>query len=138
MIGRKVGLMLRTRTAACVALALSIGACKGFADDVRAVMSLAQALNERYRQPVKVNINNRSHLVITFQSAPVTASSADEREAFAREVAVFAREKYVNAQTLDDITVAFIDAKSFGPVNVTSSQGSYVWTIAELKPESPD
>lgn len=114
--------------AAAVAAALALAACQGIKD----MMGVMTALNEHYHLAMNVNLNNGSHLVITLVNAPQADWADIDREAFAHEVAAFAKSHYAHPDALDDITVAFQSKSGAGPVTFTRGGGSYRWKVAEL------
>ena len=103
--------------------------------DLKEIVNLAVDIQQQYKAPVNVNINNKSHMVITFQNAPQSAVKADnaERAELAREVAKFATTHYKKAAELEDVTIAFADVSSTGPVTVTRTERPYKFSIGELK-----
>jgi hypothetical protein len=103
--------------------------------DLKEIVNLAVAIQQQYKAPVNVNIHNKSHLVITFQNAPQGAVKADnsERAGLAREVAKFAITHYKKAADLEDVTIAFADVSSNGPVTITRTERPYTFSIGELK-----
>jgi len=102
--------------------------------DLKNVMALAEALQVHYHLPANVNINNGSHLAITFQNvdASLKTDSAG-RAAFAHDVAVFAKAHYPAAEELDDISIRFATVSSSGPLTTTRTDAPYSFTVAELK-----
>lgn len=103
--------------------------------DIKEIVNLAVAIQQEYKAPANVNVRNKSHLVITFQNAPQAAAKADnvERAEFARGVARFATAHYKKAAELEDITIAFADVSSNGPVTVTRTDAPYRFSMRELK-----
>jgi hypothetical protein len=121
-------MMRFVRLSSLAALAL-LGAC----GDVKSVMALSSALQTQYHLPANVRINNGSHLAITFQNADRTLKlDSLGRASFARDVAAFAKAHYSKASSLTDVTVAFANVSSTGPVTITRGEGQYVFQSSEL------
>jgi hypothetical protein len=112
-----------------VILLLAVG-CAGLQD----VMTLANSIRQRYQVPANVNINNGTHLIITFANLPpsVTADSVG-RAVFAHDVAEFAEHQYREATKLEDVTIGFSKVSSIGPITVSRTEAPYRWTVAELR-----
>jgi hypothetical protein len=92
------------------------------------------ALKKEYHVPANVNLNNRTHLSITFQSPPAAVAKGDEaaREWVAREAATFAKQHYLEAGQLDDITITFANVSNYGPVTVTRTDTPFSFRVRDL------
>jgi hypothetical protein len=114
-----------------IAAVLTLGACV----DLKEIMALSAALQEQYHAPANVSINNRSHLVVTFQNLPQESLKADSagKERFARDVALFAKSHYRDSAKLDDITIVFANVKSAGAITITRSDAPYSFATRDLK-----
>lgn len=121
-----------TRIMATLALATSLAAA-GCAD-LRGLASLSAGLRSQYGLPANVNLNNGSHLRITFQNLPPDKVPDDSsaRAQFAHDVAAFARHHYPDASRLDDISVAFATVSKTGPVTISKVDGSYDFPVKSL------
>ncbi len=102
--------------------------------DLKAVMALAEALQTEYHMPVNVNINNGSHLTVTFPNDAMAQLKLadDDREKFARGVARFAVSHY-HGEAISDVQIAFQSVSSAGPITVTRSEAPFRFTADELK-----
>jgi hypothetical protein len=105
--------------------------------DMKALYSLVNALQGEYHVPVNANLNG-SHLVLLFARFPQAKLSPDERAAFARDIARFARAHYAGAARLTDIGVGTVQRSGAGPVTFTRTEVPYRFTIAELDDSSGD
>ena len=123
--------MRRIASLAAAVLAVSAVGCA----DLKAVTTLATALQNEYHVPVNVNVNHNgsgSHLVLLFAKFPETKLGPDERAAFARDVARFARAHYAGAAQLTDVTIGSVKRSGAGPVTFTETSVPYRFTMAEL------
>ncbi|MFL5561468.1 MAG: hypothetical protein ACJ79K_08345 [Gemmatimonadaceae bacterium] len=125
---------LLTRALVAAAVIALAGGCEGMKD----VMAEASALSDRFHEPMNININNGSHLVITLVNAPERELDDAGREGYAREIAAFAKSHWPHPDALTDITVAYSSQSSTGPLTITRGNGSYRWTADELPNVSPD
>lgn len=103
--------------------------------DLKAVTSLATALQNEYHVPVNVNVNrdgSGAHLVLLFAQFPQSKLGPDERAAFARDVARFARAHYAGAAQLTDVRIGSVKRSGAGPVSFTETSVPYRFTMAEL------
>ncbi|MFN2563707.1 MAG: hypothetical protein ABR499_01680 [Gemmatimonadaceae bacterium] len=116
--------------AARVLAAAQLAACA----DLKAVNDLAVELQARYPSLTNVAVNNRSHLVLTFDRAVVANLDSAGRKAFAFEAARFARTRFRGARPLEDVSVAFVERSARGPVTITRTERPYRWPLAELPP----
>jgi hypothetical protein len=124
-----MGMRTRFRIGATAVLAaIVVSGCQGLKD----VMALYTALDQRFHQPMNVNLNNDSHLVITLVNAPERELDDAGREDYAREIAAFARSRWPHRAQLDDITVAYSSVSKKGVVTYTSTTASYRWRLDEL------
>lgn len=94
--------------------------------------ALYTALDQRFHEPMNVNINNGSHLVITLVNAPEDELDDAGREDYARQIAAFAKSKWPHPDQLDDITVAYSSVSKKGIVTYTNTSASYRWRLDEL------
>lgn len=123
--------MRRSALVALLAGLLGALACA----DLKALTSLVAALQSEYHVPVNANVNtdrNGSHLVLLFAQLPQPKLGPDERAAFARDVARFARAHYTGATRLTDISVGTVQRSGAGPVTYTQTSVPYHFTMAEL------
>lgn len=102
--------------------------------DLKELMTFMGALQAEYRMPANVNLANGGHLQITFQSLTPDLQKADssDRASFARDVAIFTKSHYPRPARLEDVTVAFANVSSMGPVTITRSDGAYSFRMREL------
>ena len=102
--------------------------------DMKAIMGLADALQTEYHMPVNVNVNNGSHLTVTFpKDAVAQLKLSDEGRAdFARGVARFAVSHY-HGEALSDVQIAFQSVSNTGPITVTRTDAPFRFTADELK-----
>jgi hypothetical protein len=109
---------------------LAVVAC----DDLRDVMAVSSAVQERYHMAANVRLNNNSHLAITFQNAPVASMKLDSAglEEFARGVAAFAKAHYPKAKQLEDVTVAFSTVSDNGPITIERTEAPHRYLASEL------
>jgi hypothetical protein len=103
-------------------------------DDLKDIMAVAGAVEKQYHMPVHVNLNNGSHLAITFQNASLESMKLDSTGAdgFARNVAAFAKAHYAKQAELEDVSVVFARVSSAGPLTVTRTDAPYVFKASEL------
>lgn len=119
----------RLRTAAIAILAaIVVTGCQALKD----ASALYTALDTRFHEPMNVNINNGSHLVITLVNAPEDELDDAAREDYAREIAAFAKSRWAHPDQLDDITVAYSSVSKKGIVTYTNTSASYRWRLDEL------
>ena len=118
---RVVGGLLCLVTLACV--------------DMKAIMALAEAIQAEYHMPVNVNVNNGSHLTVTFptESLAQLKLSDEGRANFARSVARFAVSHYQGEPALSDVRIAFQTVSNAGPLTVTRTDAPFTFTANELK-----
>lgn len=102
--------------------------------DLKDIMAVAGAVEKQYHMPVNVNLNNGSHLAITFQNASLESMKLDSTGAdgFARNVASFAKAHYAKRAELEDVSVVFARVSSAGPLTVTRTDAPYVFKASEL------
>lgn len=102
--------------------------------DLKSLAALSTALGQEYHAQPSVSLNNGTHLRITFRNVPDVTSGPESgtREQFARNVAVFAKGHYATAASLDDITIAFAQVSTTGPLTVTRTDAPITFRIAEL------
>jgi hypothetical protein len=102
--------------------------------DMKAIMALAEAIQGEYHMPVNVNVNNGSHLTVTFPTdALAELKLSDEGRAnFARSVARFAVSHY-QGEPLSDVRIAFQTVSNTGPITVTRTDAPFTFTASELK-----
>jgi hypothetical protein len=114
-----------------LAILLTASAC----GDLKDIMAVSTAVQEHYHMPASINLNNGSHLAITFQNASVQSLKLDSAglDGFARGVAAFAKAHYAKAPQLEDVTVAFATVSSTGPLTVTRTEAPYRYRASELK-----
>lgn len=105
-----------------------VGGCEGLKD----VVTVATALNGKYHEPMNVNINNGSHLVITLVNAPERELDDARREDYARGIAAFAKSRWPHPGALTDITIAYSSQSSTGPLTITRGNGTYRWDVDQL------
>lgn len=103
-------------------------------DDLRDVMAVSSAVQERYHMAANVRLNNNSHLAVVFQNAPVASMKLDSAglEEFARGVAAFAKAHYPKAKQLEDVTVAFATVSDNGPITITKTDTPHRYLANEL------
>ena len=119
----------RIRTGAIVILAaLALSGCEAMKD----VITVSSALDKRFHEPMNVNFNNGSHLVITLVNAPEHELDDAGREDYAREVAAFAKSRWPHPSELDDITVAYSSVSKKGVMTYTNTDASFRWRLDEL------
>lgn len=124
----------RLRTGAIAILAaIVVSGCEALKD----VSTVYTALDKRFHEPMNVNINNGSHLVITLVNAPEDELDDAGREDYARQVAAFAKSKWPHPGQLDDITVAYSSVSKKGIVTYTNTSASYRWRVDELPAPAP-
>ena len=115
-------------TAALMAVLLS--GCDGFKD----TLALSGAIQKQYGVPANVNLTNGSHLIITFQNLPQqTKGDSTDRAKFAAQVASFTKAHYAHADELDDVTIAFAQVKSAGPLTLTRTDAPYTFATKDIK-----
>ena|ERR1043165_4254299 len=112
--------------------ALLIGALVG-CGDLKAVALFARDVNREFQMPVNVNITNGSHLRITFRNVPDRLNDSTARSDFAYRVAQYAKSRYPKADSLKDVTIAFADVKSVGPVSVTRTEAPFVFKLRDIR-----
>jgi hypothetical protein len=102
--------------------------------DLKDIMAVSKAVQDRYHMPANVNLNNRSHLTITFQNAPVASMKLDSAglEEFARGVAAFAKSHYPKASELEDVTVTFATVSDNGPITITKTDAPHRYAVRDL------
>lgn len=124
----RIGTGLPVRVLAALVLAASVAACDGLKD----LSTVYTALGEHFHEPMNVNLNNGSHLVITLVNVPERELDDAGREAYAHDVAAFAKSHWPHPGTLDDITVAYSSQSSTGPLTITRSNGVFRWKTDQL------
>ena len=122
------------KLALAILAAIAIGGCQSLKD----VTTVYAALDKHFHEPMSVNINNGSHLLITLVNAPESALDDAAREDYAREIATFAKSQWPHPDQLDDISVAFSTVSKKGVVTFTNTSGSYRWRIDELQAPPAD
>lgn len=122
-------LMRHSRSLAIAAILVTAGCA-----DIRDMMKLSTAMREHYHMPASINLNNGSHLAITFQNVPVESLKLDSAgvEGFARGVATFAKDHYPRAAQLEDVTVGFATVSSTGPLTLTRTDPPHRYRMSEL------
>ena len=120
------------RGLAAFAVVALVAGCEAFKD----LSAVATALDGRFHEPMNVNINNGSHLVITLINAPERELDDAGREAYAQEIAAFAKSRWPHPHALDDVTVAYSSVSRTGPLTITRGNGVYRWKIDDL-PDAP-
>ena len=116
-----------------IVAAIAVAGC----DALKDVMTVSTALDERFHEPMNVNFNNGSHLVITLVNAPESELDSAGREDYARQVATFAKSRWPHPRQLDDITVAYTSVSKKSVVTFTNTTGSYRWRVDELPALAP-
>ena len=96
---------------------------------------LSREMSSQFGGSVKMEETANRELILTMDQDRVADSAANER--FARRVAMFARTHFVGADSLKSIEVVLAKVKSVGPATVTTTNGRYKWTIAELSGKAP-
>jgi hypothetical protein len=81
-----------------------------------------------------VKLSNDTHLILTFQRSPAALEKADSagRAQFAEDVATFAKGQYPRAARLQDVTIAFSNVTSMGPITITHSDAPYTFRMEDL------
>lgn len=113
---------MRSRQIIGLAAAVVAGGCA----ELRDLNALSSALEQQYHASASVNLNNGSHLRITFQNVP-TAAFAPE------SVAMFAKGHYPHAEQLEDITIAFAQVTRTGPLTVTRTDAPSTFSVRDLR-----
>lgn len=118
-----------SRLVAFAAIALAV-ACA----DLKALMDVASAIQDKYHMPASINVNNGTHMAITFQNADVASMKLDSAGMydFARGVAAFAKAHYAKGSELEAVSVGFATVSSTGPITVTRRDAPYEFRAAEL------
>ena len=111
-----------------IAAAIALAGCEAMKD----VMTVSAALDKRFHEPMNINFNNGSHLVITLVNAPESELDEAGREDYARSVAAFAKSSWPHPSQLDDITVAYSSVSKKGIVTYTNTDASFRWRLDEL------
>ena len=120
---------IAARAAIVVALTMALLGC----GDLKNLVALSSALQEKYHVTPNVNIMNGSHLLITFQNMDDLAKTDSAgRERFAREVATFAKAHYPEANHLEGIAVTFATVRSAGPLTMTNVDAPFSYHPADL------
>ena len=118
------------RLPVAVLLLLALVACA----DMKAMMSLSEALQAQYHVPANVRMNNGSHLIISFQNLDQSMKwDSGGRAIFAHDVAVFSKQHYAPISSVTDISVAFINVSQMGPLTTTRSDAPYTFGVDSLK-----
>jgi hypothetical protein len=81
---------------------------------------------------VSVNLDNRTHLRVTFTNSKLDVLPAADRAAAARAAAEFVRDHYRGYAALQDISVSFARTSGAGPVTYTRKESPYTFTTAQL------
>lgn len=113
--------MHRLRTVLLATAAIVIG-CAALKD----LNVLSSALAQRYHTQATVTLSNGSHLRITFQNVPAGAFDPES-------VARFAKANYPRADSLDDITIAYVQVTSTGPLTVTHTDAPTTFLVRDLQ-----
>ena len=87
--------------------------------------ALSAALEQQYHTRPAVALNNGSHLRITFQNIPAGAFVPES-------VATFAKAHYPRADSLEDITIAYTQVTSTGPLTVTRTEPPSTFVVRNL------
>ena len=103
-----------------VAIVLAIG-CGVFKD----LNALSSALEVRYNTRPTVMLSNGSHLRITFHNVPDGTFAPES-------VAAFAKAHYPRADSLDDITIAYVQITRIGPLTVTRTDRPSTFRVRSL------
>lgn len=121
---------MRKRRLVVVAAVLLIG-CAGLRD----LLTLSGALQKQFGAAANVNLSNGSHLIVTFPNLPEETLKAEggDRAKLAADVAHFVKVHYAQANELNDITVAFAQVKSAGPLTMTRTDAHYSFAAKDLK-----
>lgn len=120
---------MRSALIALLAAGLVVSAGCQQLKDVAAVYG---ALDEHFHRQMNVTINNNSHLVITVVNAPEHELDDAGREAYARDIAVYAKSRWPHPDALEDITVAYSTVNKTGPITFTNNDRSYRWSASKL------
>jgi hypothetical protein len=87
--------------------------------------TLSDALEQQYHSRPAVTLNNGSHLRITFQNVPAGAFIPES-------VATFAKAHYPHADSLSDITIAYTQVTTTGPLTVTRTDQPSTFLVRNL------
>ncbi len=115
---------------AALAASLALTACAGLKD----LAALDSALQQRFGVMPQLQLNNRTHLSVTFRNDE-SAAKLDPagRVELAHDVALFVRDHYPEASQLEDISVAFGTVSKTGPLTITRTDAAYRFSMAELR-----
>lgn len=111
------------------ALAVGLGSCE-FAD----LTSLSAALNEEFNgTEMAVHLNDRTHLAIVVEDSPLGRQEEPKRQATARKLAEFVRDRYTKYHVLEDVSVVFATSDASLATGYRED-AVYTFTPAELGP----
>jgi CRISPR/Cas system CMR-associated protein Cmr5 small subunit len=109
-----------------IALTLACG-------ELKDLFALQQGLAAEFKTPaISVNINNGSHLTVTFTNSKVGELSDSDRAIVARQAAEFVRDHYHDYATLEDVSVGFARSRTAGPITYTNNQVPYSFATTDL------
>jgi hypothetical protein len=103
---------------------LGILICLSACHPVRAASSLGKQLHQQFHRSIVVSVDRRTHLILIVPMDTSATAPDTNPDAFARQVAEFARARYGYGTWLKNVTVMLDGEK--GPVS------SYTWTADDL------
>ena len=113
---------MRSRQIVAVAAVVMAGGCAELKD----LTALSSALEKQYHVRASVDLNNGSHLRITYENVPTGAFAPES-------VARFAKGHYHHAERLEDITIAFAQVARTGPLTVTRTDAPSKFSVRDLR-----
>jgi len=80
-----------------------------------------QLIKQYHQQNVEVTLTNGNVLDIGFINSEFNALGAEQKEAKAREIAIFAKGHYASIEGIDTVRIAFVTRNSYVVINLESA-----------------
>ena len=80
-----------------------------------------QLIKQYHQQNVEVTLTNGNVLDIGFINSEFNALGAEQKEAKAREIAIFAKGHYASIEGIDTVRIAFVTRNSYVVINLEST-----------------
>lgn len=119
-----------------ILLGLVLSGCGGAKEAFNALGDIQQLhadLTAKYKEEISVRINNEKHLSIGLINSTIKDLPVEQRKQKARDVAIYAIDRYKNAKKLETVTVGYIVHKSYMMANYTDASEQYRFEVKELK-----
>lgn len=122
-------MMLGLRIVTCCVVTAVTMSCGSIKD----IMTLQMELSREFKtRAISIDLNNNRYLTVTFQNSPFANLPTMERQARARDVAVFVRDHYPGYTHLERVSVGFAIQRKAGMLTVTQSEVPYTFTTTDL------